>query len=196
MSCGLRASSSSCNAVSDHARANLECQHARANLKCQDACRAHVAHARSRRAVADAHFGWHSAQVVRDLRVSSNVTFVSLLVSLLAGFATLAAGSIREKNVRNILLKNGLDACVGCVVWYLVGFGLAGPGDNGFIGNDPANFALSGLDDITSHVNGYNWISFFFSYTFAAAAATIVSGAVAERCKVRRWPVMMPAHAT
>jgi Amt family ammonium transporter len=85
--------------------------------------------------------------------------------------------------VRNVLLKNVLDACVGLIIWYLFGYGLAGAG-NSFIGNDAANFALSGLDDITSHANGYNWIDFFFSYTFAAAASTIVSGAVAERCKL------------
>jgi Amt family ammonium transporter len=62
------------------------------------------------------------------------------------GFAMLAAGSIRDINVKNILLKNGLDACVGCVVWYLFGFGIAGSG-NAFIGTDPNNFALSGIKD-------------------------------------------------
>ena len=104
-----------------------------------------------------------------------------------AGFAVLAAGSIRAKNVRNILLKNGLDACVGCVVWYLIGNGFAGGSTKGnpFIGDDPANFAISGIVDIDGTNNdGNDWINFFFSYTFAAAAATIVSGAVAERCKV------------
>ena len=109
--------------------------------------------------------------------------------SCVPGFAVLAAGSVREKNVRNILLKNGLDACVGCVVWFLVGAGFAGTSASGnrFIGNDVANFALSGLDDITTHAYGYDWISFFFSNTFAAAAATIVSGAVAERCKLSAY---------
>ena len=108
---------------------------------------------------------------------------------LRTGFAVLAAGSVRQKNVRNILLKNGLDACVGLVVWFLFGAGLAGSSSTGnpFIGTDRGNFALSGLDDITSNQNGYDWISFFFSYTFAAAAATIVSGAVAERCKLSAY---------
>jgi Amt family ammonium transporter len=117
------------------------------------------------------------------------VLWAACLVFLMqCGFATLAAGSIREKNVRNILLKNGLDACVGLVVWYLVGYGLSLDGTR-FIGNNRNNFALSRLDDENVNANGYDWISFFFSYTFAAAAATIVSGAVAERCKLSAYIV-------
>jgi len=117
------------------------------------------------------------------------VFWAACLVFLMqCGFAMLAAGSIRDTAVKNILLKNALDACVGCVVWYLVGFGLAGAG-NSFIGNTPENFALSGLKDTNTHQNGIDWINFFFSYTFAAAAATIVSGAVAERCKLSAYIV-------
>jgi Amt family ammonium transporter len=56
-----------------------------------------------------------------------------------AGFATLSAGSIRAKNVKNILLKNVLDACVGAIVWYCVGYGLAYDADNGV--NGPCNAA-------------------------------------------------------
>ena len=42
-----------------------------------------------------------------------------------AGFATLSAGSIRQKNVKNILLKNLLDACMGALTWYFIGYGIA-----------------------------------------------------------------------
>jgi Amt family ammonium transporter len=107
------------------------------------------------------------------------------------GFATLEAGSVRSKNVRNVLLKNALDACVGAIVWYLFGYGISGSG-NAFIGTDTANYALSGLDDTDSTTYtsaGYDWISFFFSFTFAAAASTIVSGAVAERCQLSAYLV-------
>jgi len=117
------------------------------------------------------------------------ILWAACLVFLMqCGFAVLAAGSIRAKNVRNILLKNGLDACVGCVVWYLIGNGLAG-GGNAFIGNNKDNFAISGIVDTDGSDQSNAWINFFFSYTFAAAAATIVSGAVAERCKLSAYIV-------
>ena len=110
-----------------------------------------------------------------------------------SGFAVLSAGSIRSKNVKNILLKNLLDACVGALLWYFIGYGLAYDADDGidghkansFIGTGPSNFALSGvIDTDPTHAHGYDWISWFFQYAFAAAAATIVSGAVAERCQL------------
>ena len=67
-----------------------------------------------------------------------------------AGFATLSAGSIRAKNVKNILLKNLLDACIGAFAWYLLGYGFAYDVDdnpNPFIGVGPSHFALSGHKD-------------------------------------------------
>merc|ERR1719229_590986 len=83
-----------------------------------------------------------------------------------------------------------MDMCLGALIWYLFGFGIPGAG-NSFIGNDGGNFALGGFtkDDFNDRsadysANGYDWVSFFFSYTFAAAGATIVSGSVAERCKL------------
>ena len=97
----------------------------------------------------------------------------------------LSAGSIRAKNVKNILLKSVLDACLGGLVWYLVGYGIAYGGTSSFIGNSPTNFALSGVIDTgATHAFGYDWVTFFFQYCFCAACATIVSGAVAERCQL------------
>jgi len=125
----------------------------------------------------------------------------ALIFLMQSGFAVLSAGSIRAKNVKNILLKNLLDACVGALIWYFIGYGFAYDADacpdeaacavegahsaNAFIGTGPTNFALSGIrDEGDGHAHGYDWISFFFQYAFAAAAATIVSGAVAERCQL------------
>ena len=51
------------------------------------------------------------------------------IVLVQAGFGVLEAGSVRIKNTRNILLKNLLDACLGALVWYFVGYGIAYGGD-------------------------------------------------------------------
>ena len=106
-----------------------------------------------------------AATIAADLAVAKKETdtfyilFAGCLVFLMqAGFATLEAGSVRDKNVRNVLLKNALDACVGAIVWYLFGYGIA-TGGNAFIGTTKANYALSGLDDTGSDYTsaGYDW---------------------------------------
>ena len=87
------------------------------------------------------------------------IMFASCLVFMMqCGFATLEAGSVRQKNVRNVLFKNALDACVGAIIWYLIGFGISTSG-NAFIGTTAGNYALSGLDDTTSSYSlaGYDW---------------------------------------
>ena len=86
----------------------------------------------------------------------------------------LCAGSVRQKNVKNIMLKNILDACGGALGFWAVGFGVAYESGT-FIGTSGGRFFL----------NDYgNYIDFFFQFTFAATAATIVAGTVAERCKM------------
>jgi len=90
------------------------------------------------------------------------------------GFAMLCAGSVRQKNVKNIMLKNLLDACGGALGYYAVGFGVAYEGGT-FLGTSGGRFFLIDYD---------NYIDFFFQFTFAATAATIVAGTVAERCKM------------
>lgn len=97
-----------------------------------------------------------------------------------AGFAMLCAGSVRAKNVKNIMLKNILDACGGAIGFYTIGYGFAYGGDdkigNTFIGN--SYFGLREYD---------SWAGFFFQFAFAATAATIVAGTVAERCKMAAY---------
>ena len=90
------------------------------------------------------------------------ILYCGTLVFLMqTGFAMLCAGSIRAKNAQNILLKNLLDACVGAILFWAPGYALA-YGQAGSAGY-------------------HNW---FFQFAFAATAATIVSGAVAERCSM------------
>ena len=104
------------------------------------------------------------------------------------GFATLEAGLTRAKNTVNILFKNTMIPAIGLLTFALIGFGLMYPGE-AFAGKW-FGFAGWGLSlpegGVTSAYNpGYTyWTDFLFQGMFAATAATIVSGAVAERVKL------------
>ena len=96
------------------------------------------------------------------------------LVSFMqCGFAMVEAGFTRAKNVGNITMKNLMDFCIGTVAFYLLGYNLL-CGDGGFIGWGLNPFAHFGETD---------WSGFVFNLVFCATAATIVSGAMAERTK-------------
>jgi Amt family ammonium transporter len=108
------------------------------------------------------------------------------------GFATVESGLTRAKNTVNILFKNVFIICVGIVTYYVCGFNLMYPGDfNGFLGF--AGFGLDpGVDGQTAAYagGGYTYMTdFLFQAMFAATAATIVSGAVAERIKLKSFMV-------
>ncbi|MCO5191596.1 MAG: ammonium transporter, partial [Anaerolineae bacterium] len=103
-----------------------------------------------------------------------------------AGFAMVESGFSRSKNAANLLMKNLLDFAVGTIVFFAIGFGLMyGDSAGGFIGT--SNFFLSDIA-ITPDA-AYDWVDFLFQLMFAAAAATIVSGAVAERLKFKSYLV-------
>ena len=109
------------------------------------------------------------------------------------GFAFLEIGLTRKKNAINILFKNVFIITSGLLLYALVGFNLMYPGEfNGILGF--AGFGLDapltegGLD--LAYNQGYTyWTDFLFQGMFAATAATIVSGAVAERMKL--FPFMI-----
>jgi len=99
----------------------------------------------------------------------------TLVFFMQAGFAMLTAGFVRAKNTANILMKNMIDAMVGGLSFWAVGWGFAygaSESSNGFIGM--GNFFLNDFED---------YASWFFQFAFAAAAATIVAGSLAERLK-------------
>jgi hypothetical protein len=111
------------------------------------------------------------------------------------GFASLEAGLTQAKNTTNILFKNTLIPCIGLLTYALIGFNLMYPGGAsegkwfGFAG-----FGVSVTDDVASLTDVYNagytyWTDFLFQGMFAATAATIVSGAVAERIKLSSFLV-------
>merc|ERR1719454_1941566 len=99
------------------------------------------------------------------------------------GFALLEAGTVRAKNTKNILLKNLLDACLGALIWWGWGYMIAYDSGGGFIGatTSAPSFFLNGPLGGGEDTTGYTLAGWFFQYVFAAAAATIVSGAMAER---------------
>ena len=103
------------------------------------------------------------------------------------GFATLETGLTRAKNGTNILFKNTFIVCIGILTYALCGFNLMYPGEfNGFLGF--AGFGIApgpdGLGIGYADGNYTYWTDFLFQAMFAATAATIVSGAVAERIKL------------
>ena len=113
-------------------------------------------------------------------------TFLVFIMHL--GFATLEVGLTRAKNTVNILFKNTIIVAIGVLTYALIGFNLMYPGEaasGGWFGF--AGFGI-GTDaaGLTSAYNvGYTyWTDFIFQAMFAATAATIVSGAVAERVKL------------
>ncbi|GMV97218.1 MAG: ammonium transporter [Phycisphaerae bacterium] len=101
-----------------------------------------------------------------------------------AGFALVESGLTRAKNTVNILMKNVLDFCFASVVFWFVGFGIMfGAGNNWF---GTSGFMLHDAGDTFASLS---WskvgvdAKFFFQLVFAGTAATIVSGAMAERTK-------------
>ncbi|MGA9639682.1 ammonium transporter [Flavobacterium sp.] len=98
-----------------------------------------------------------------------------LVFFMQAGFTLVEAGFARSKNAGNIIMKNLMDFCIGSVVFWAVGYSIMyGKSIGGLIG-DPSQFFLF---DSAADMH-----SLFFQTVFAATAATIVSGAIAERTK-------------
>lgn len=102
------------------------------------------------------------------------------------GFASVEAGFARSKNTVNILSKNFIVFAVSSLGFLLLGWGLMFGGDNPFIGTE--NLFILGSPDVSAYDNTLTssvpfWGKFFFQLVFCGTAATIVSGAVAERVK-------------
>ncbi len=119
-------------------------------------------------------------------------TFLVFIMHL--GFATLEAGLTRSKNTVNILFKNTAIVSIGLLTYAAVGFNLMYPGNfsiagffgfSGFgIGAAPDKMMVAGAGGVGIYTY---WTDFIFQAMFAATAATIVSGAVAERVKLNSF---------
>ena len=100
-----------------------------------------------------------------------------LVFFMQCGFAMVETGFTRAKNAGNIIMKNLMDFCIGTVVFVLLGYGI--------MNSENYLFGLIGMPEYQMFTNFYdfNWSNFFFQLVFCATAATIVSGAMAERTK-------------
>lgn len=117
--------------------------------------------------------------------VQKNANFVWTLIAaflvffMQAGFAMVETGLTRAKNAANIMMKNLFDYVLGSLAFFIVGFGLMfGNNPTGFLGVD--GFLLS---DFGKDKDLWVFAFWMFQVVFAATAATIVSGAMAERTK-------------
>ncbi len=105
------------------------------------------------------------------------VLAAALVFFMQAGFAMVETGLTRAKNASNILMKNLMDFSLGSLIFWAFGFALMfGPTLGGWIGT--GGFFLSGYTD-----KSWTYVFLIFQTVFAATAATIVSGAMAERTK-------------
>lgn len=114
------------------------------------------------------------------------------------GFASVESGLTQSKNTVNVLFKNTITPCLGLVLYALVGFNLMYPGDSWIFGEwlGFAGFGIAGdPSDAANATRAYGihtytyWTDFLYQGMFAATAATIVSGAVAERIKLSAYVI-------
>mmetsp|Transcript_97047 Transcript_97047/g.283617 ORF Transcript_97047/g.283617 Transcript_97047/m.283617 type:complete len:556 (-) Transcript_97047:207-1874(-) len=138
--------------------------------------------------------GYRAYSTEESLQIGMDHTWLlfcgALVMAMQAGFALVESGCCRFKNVQNVLLKNLIDVCVGTVGWYIFGwsFAFSGPfeedgfrsnrfaGDQQFVGHTFNPIRRDG--QIEPSGDAKMW---FFQWAFCGAAATIVSGGVAER---------------
>ncbi len=128
---------------------------------------------------------WASSE--QEITISLTVIWLALCSALIffmqAGFALLESGMSRSKNSVNVIMKNYSDLCFGIIVYWLIGYGLMfGDKAFGLIGTD-SFAALGGQNEMHMHI--------VYHMMFAATAATIISGAAAER--IRYWPYVLGA---
>ena len=138
-------------------------------------------------------------QMTGDLKVAADTVWTLLTAFLVffmnLGFAMVESGLCRSKNCVNILSKNFIVFSVSSLAFWILGWGLMFGDGNGILGlkglwfvggadNSPAiGDAYQGVYNSIAWTGVPMWAKFFFQLVFAGTAATIVSGAVAERIK-------------
>ena len=102
------------------------------------------------------------------------VTCAILVFFMQLGFSLVEAGTVKFKNVQNILYKNVLDMCIGAICWYVFGYSVA-YGDT----NSKYTNSFMGIENMFLENKDYK--DWFFQWSFSITAGTIISGGVAER---------------
>lgn len=114
-----------------------------------------------------------STQFTIDADTLLLIIGAALVFFMQAGFALLESGFVRSKNAINVIMKNYTDLSVGLIVFWFLGFGLMfGTNSSGFIGTS---------EFMPDDKSGTDLARLLYQMMFAATAATIISGAVAER---------------
>ncbi len=123
------------------------------------------------------------AAVVQGINLVWVLIASFLIFFMKAGFAMLEAGQVRAKNVANQLTQTLVTLCVGLLVYFLVGAGVANIVGQ-VTGGDPLAIGTA-----FAYLNGgsVQWVHWLFGGVFAIAAANIVSGGVAGRCRPRMY---------
>ncbi len=119
-------------------------------------------------------------QLATGMNLMWALTVTFLIFFMHAGFAMLEAGQVRSKNVANQLTKNMLTWAVGIFVFFIVGMGISNNFGAALGGGDGGPLTMFGE-------TSFDWAMWLFSAVFAMTAATIVSGAVAGRAKLRAY---------
>ncbi len=122
-----------------------------------------------------------AAKLVQAIDMLWLVIAAALVFFMQAGFALVETGLTRAKNATNIIMKNLMDFCLGSIVFWMIGWGLMYGSDRlgGLVGF--SDFFRGAMDDVSYY---RDW---FFQAVFAATAATIVSGAMAERTQFKSY---------
>jgi len=110
-----------------------------------------------------------------------------LVLFMQAGFALVEAGLTRAKNVANVMMKNLMDLCFGALSFFAVGFAIAFGGGFDGIGRFVGGGGWFLGDGAFTYGNLTPFTFFIFQVAFAATAATIVSGAMAERTQFKSY---------
>lgn len=124
-----------------------------------------------------------------DMQANMNALWTVLAAFLVffmqAGFALVETGFTRAKNACNIIMKNLMDFSIGSLSFWLVGFGLMfGATSTGWFGTNGFFFDATNADaQAVGNTESFGWAFLIFQTVFCATAATIVSGAMAERTK-------------